>query len=244
MSSVSEPSSQIPLALQVDEDATFENYVVSNGNDSKDSNAVVLQSLKWQIEQANEQFIYLWGSAGVGCSHLLKASIHCAKQLGLQTLYLPLREWLQFSPQQCMAQAEDQQLVCIDDIDAVAGKREWEEALFYLFNRIRDNGNRLIIAGKKPPAEIPIMLPDLSSRLAWGIVFYISELSDEDKSIALQQRASAAGIELTAEVAQYIMTRSARDIRTLFTCLDQLDRASLSAQRKLTIPFVRQTFNW
>ena len=229
---------QIPLALQSDDDATFDNYITS------ENNAGVVQSLKWQVETANEQFIYLWGHPGSGCSHLLQASIHLAAKRGLTTLFLPLNELSQYPPAGIIEQAESAQLVCVDNVDAIVGNQAWQEALFFLFNRVRDAGNRLIITGRQPPAELTIELPDLSSRLAWGVVFYLSDLSDAEKSSALQRRASAKGLELSDDVAKYIMTRSARDIHALFKCLDDLDRASLSAQRRLTIPFVKQTFGW
>jgi DnaA family protein len=135
---------------------------------------------------------------------------------------------------------EQQALIAIDDVQAIAGMPQWEEALFHLYNRVRDYGHRLVVSATVAPAGLTLTLPDLISRLGWGPVFQLATLSDADKRAALQMRARRRGLELGNEVAEYLLRRCPRDMDSLFSLLNQLDRASLVAQRRLTIPFVRE----
>ncbi len=79
--------------------------------------------------------------------------------------------------------------------------------------------------------------------MSWGFVFNIQTLTDENKSRALQARAKLRGFELPDNVVAYLLKRSSRDMNTLFELLDELDKASLSAKRRLSIPIVKEWFN-
>jgi DnaA-homolog protein len=114
------------------------------------------------------------------------------------------------------------------------------QALFNLYNRIRDAGKLLLVAAVIGPRELPVKLPDLASRLQWGLTLQVHSLDDQDKQQALQLRARARGLELSDEVAHFIIQRLPRDMNELFWQLNRLDHASLAEQRKLTIPFVKK----
>jgi DnaA family protein len=188
--------------------------------------------------KANDNFVYLWGKVGSGKSHLLQAACQQAADLTLSVAYLPLLEIGELHPEMFTG-LEQLSLVCIDDVQALAGNAQCEEALFHLYNRMREAGSSLLVAGDVAPSALSITLADLQSRLAWGPVFHLQDLNDENKITALQLRAKTRGFELTEEVGQFLIRRSARDMRSLFNLLDRLDEASLSQHRKLTIPFVR-----
>ncbi|MGV8604435.1 DnaA ATPase domain-containing protein, partial [Pseudomonas aeruginosa] len=81
---------------------------------------------------------------------------------------------------------EQCELGCIDDLDVLVGKREREEGLFHLFNRLRDTVRRLLLAASKSPRELQVNLPDLKSRLTMALIFQLHGLCDEDKLRALQ----------------------------------------------------------
>ena len=139
---------------------------------------------------------------------------------------------------------EQYSLVCLDELELVAGGEAAEQALFHCFNRVRDQQSKLIIASHQPVRGLGLTLPDLESRLQWGMTLHLPALSDAVKGRILQQRALERGIMLPEDVVAYIMKRSERSPNQLLEILDQLDRASLSAQRKLTVPFVKQTLGW
>ncbi len=179
--------------------------------------------------------------AGSGKSHLLQACCHLT---GESALYLPLAEFAAYAPDEVLAGVETLALVALDDLDAVVGKDDWETALFDFYNRARECGCRLVIAAKDTPRNLDVLLPDLRSRLSWGVVYQLQTASDEQKRAILRFRAQRRGLQMSEEVVAYIMARAHRDLGQLLEVLDQLDRASLVQQRALSIPFIRQTLNW
>jgi DnaA-homolog protein len=230
---------QLPLGVRLRDDATFANFYPG-------ANAAALGYVERLCEPEagwSDNLIYLWGSEGVGRTHLLQAACLRLQQQGEAAVYLPLRELVQDGPY-LLDDLEQYELVCLDDLDAVGGDRVWEEALFHLFNRLRDAGRRLLLSAATAPRETPIQLADMQSRLMLALVFQMHRLSDEDKLRALQLRASRRGLQLPDDVGRFILTRGVRSTGALFELLDQLDQASLQAQRKLTIPFLKETLGW
>jgi DnaA family protein len=134
---------------------------------------------------------------------------------------------------------ESNQLVCFDDVDVIIGHFEWEEALFHCFNRLKQLGRQIVMAAKYNPASLAFALPDLGSRLATSLVFQLPDMTDEDKQQALIKQAKFKGLELDDATALYLLRHCGRDMHTLIAILDKLDKASLRAQRRLTIPFIR-----
>ena len=230
---------QLPLSIQLRDDAAFANFY--NGRNEALVNLLDLDQSVPGIE--SEQFIYIYGPPGVGCSHLLQAACHQVDRRQSRSIYLPMQELVDYSPQ-LLEGIERLPLVCLDDIDAVAGIPIWEEALFDLYNRLRDYKTRFLVAGNNPPKALNIQLPDLVSRLSWGLVFQVHPLNDQDKLAALKLRAHYRGFDLSDEVARFIIHRGSRDTAKLFGLLHQLDSASLRAKRKLTSPFVKKVLNW
>lgn len=183
--------------------------------------------------------IYLWGRPGTGKSHLLQAVCTCAQDNYRTAAYIPFAQLDEFTPE-LLHGLESLDLVCIDDLGRIAGRNEWETALFHLFNRMREANRSMIFAARQGPLEIALGLQDLKSRLSWDLGYYLTPLDDESVAIALKQRAGARMFDLPDEVVSYIVSRVARDTHNLFRLLDQLDDASLASQKKLTIPFVKR----
>ncbi|NLU11817.1 MAG: DnaA regulatory inactivator Hda [Gammaproteobacteria bacterium] len=230
---------QLSLGMRLRDDATFANYYPG-------ANAVALGYVEHACEaedQWMDAVLYIWGNAGVGRSHLLQAACVRVEERGGRALYLPLAELSEYDPN-VLDDVEACDLLCLDDIQAVVGQARWEEALFHAFNRLRDAGKQLLIAADAAPRELSIKLPDLQSRLSLALVFQLHELSDDDKLRALQLRASRRGLQLPDDVGRFILSRSERSMTVLFDTLEQLDRASLQAQRKLTIPFLKEALGW
>ena len=132
------------------------------------------------------------------------------------------------------------QCLCLDDVDRVAGQHEWERGIFGLLREIEESGARLVLAAQAPPALIDFSLADLASRCAAGAVFQLRLLEEHEQQAALQLRARLRGLELPDETWHWLRKRFPRDMRTLYELLDTLDEAALSAQRRLTVPFIRE----
>lgn len=223
---------QLALAIQSNDQATLTNFCWG-------TNTLLKQQLKVMLSEKNERLLYLWGGAGCGKSHLLQA---CCQAYTESAMYLPLKLLKDWGAES-IADVEAQSLICIDDVQAISTDMAWEEALFHLYNRVKD-GERglLILSGCYPPASMPLALPDLRSRLGGGLVFHLHDLADEDKIVVLQQQALQWGFALSLAVAQYLLTRFTRDMHHLYALLKHLDAASLAAHRKITIPFVKEIF--
>jgi len=222
---------QIPLPFKLQEDFNFDNFIA-------EENKLIIDSL----QASSEPFIFLWGESGTGKTHLLQAACQYQNQLDKTASYLPLNELMAFSPDM-LDGMENVDLVCLDNIEAIYGNSEWEESIFNLFNRIKQLQGRLIISSASSPQQPNVTLNDLKSRLNSGLPLNLQALSDESTIKALQARAQKLGMELSHDAANYLITRFPRDLSSLWALLDKLDRASLSAQRKLTIPFLKSTLS-
>ena len=183
--------------------------------------------------------IWLWGSTGCGKSHLLQAL--CAATAG-PAAYIPLGSIATGSalPPEALRGFADCGVVCLDAADAVAGNLSWEQALFRLFNEAQESRARLVFAARAAPRGIEWRLDDWRSRAAACVVYQVRELDEAGRARALELRAAQRGLKLPAETLDYLMKRMPRDLRSLFDILDELDEASLAAQRRLTIPFIRE----
>lgn len=222
---------QLPLSIGLRDGASFANYFPG-------PNREAVQALQ-EIANAGQQFIYLWGAPGTGKTHLLHAVCQSISSQGATSSYLPLSDAGEISPDLLIG-LEQLALVCIDDIQVIAARPEWEAALFHLYNRILETDTCLVISGRTTPRESGLNLADLSSRLVWGLVLQLHTLNDEEKIAALSLRAKGRGIELPEDVARFLLRRCSRDMPGLFELLQRLDLASLTEQRRLTIPFVRE----
>jgi DnaA family protein len=222
---------QLALGLGLRDDSTFDTFYPGK-------NQQIIAHLKEMIKPDGEQFIYLWGTKGVGCTHLLQGACHWAQAMGSSSVYYSL---LSDDAKISMLQGlEKLDLVCIDDVQAVSGNSNWEEALFHAYNRFKSSNTRLLIAGHHPPQKLGVELADLRSRLMWGVTYQVHALDDAELLRALQLRAKQRGLVLPAEVGDFIIRRCPRSMPVLYHILDTLDDASLVARRKLTIPFVKQ----
>ncbi len=222
--------SQLPLALQLRDEASFDNFYINS-----DSQGIV-HYLQQFLSDHQEWLVYLWGGHGVGKSHLLQACCHAMKK---PSMYLPLNEVKLLTPA-VLEGMQEIPLLCIDDLQHVMGQAEWEQKLFNLYNEMQALGNKLILSANAAPNELAIQLPDLRSRLTASVIFHLPPLNDEDKLAALQLRALQRGINLTVEVGHYLLNHYPRDMHILFATLDKLDNLSLVAKRRLTIPFIKK----
>ena len=230
--SISKALTQLPLGLSLKDDASFDNFYPGK-------NTEIISALKKTAAGSGDKIIYLCGSRGQGLSHLLQASCHEAAQHKVSAVYLPIGELLSQSPEMLYG-LESLSLICIDDLQCLAQSPAWEESVFHLFNRVYDVGGSIILAGNDLPKSLPLRLPDLTSRLSWGVIYQLSPLTDAEKITALIRRAKSRGITLSEEVGKYLLSHCPRHMTTLFAALDALDKASLAAQRRLTVPFVKE----
>lgn len=223
---------QLPLPFDIPAEHSFSSYYTG-------INQAAVESLHSCASGEGENFILLCGSTGLGKTHLLQACCNLANETHRQAAYLHLQT-LQTNNMECLQNLDTLDLVCIDDVDLLAGTAGQEQAFFHFFNRIQDNGNQLIIASPTPATRLHIALPDLKTRLASGLTIKLHPPSDEGKLETLKLRAQQLGFELSTQAGHYILTHYPRDLSSLWDTLKQLDQATLSAKKKLTVPFIKQ----
>ncbi len=227
---------QLPLPIRLRDDAVFSNFFPGEANQA------TYQAVQAAAQGTGERFVYLSGPVHSGRTHLLQAACHSVQEQGGTAIYLPFAEHETLTPA-WLQDLSGFSLVCIDDVEAMTGKADWEEALFHLYNQLQAAASQLIISSNVPPAQLAIKLADLQSRLTAGLVLMLNPLPDEDKLAALQLRAKARGLYISPTVGAFLLRRVSRDMRALFAVLDTLDNASLAAKRKLTVPFVKEVLS-
>ncbi|MBI2379947.1 MAG: DnaA regulatory inactivator Hda [Gammaproteobacteria bacterium] len=226
---------QLSLGLALKDNDSFESF-------HGEANAELVAGLIAAARGEAGANLHIWGEAGSGRSHLLHAVCQAADAAGLAVAYLPVAELLELSPE-VLEGIEQFTLVCLDDIGACAGRRDWEEALFHAYNRVQAAGGRWLSTADNVPQSLGLGLKDLVSRLGWGMIYQLKPLDEAGKLAALQKRARLRGFELSDEVGQFLLRRLPRDNAALFSMLDRLDRESYAAQRRLTVPFVKQVLD-
>jgi DnaA family protein len=215
---------QLALGVRLRTAAVFENYHVG-----PNSEAVAA------VKSGTPNPVWIWGAAATGKTHLLQAA--CAAS-GAASAYFPLRQQSAVPPE-AIDGFEKLALVCIDDLESVAGQIEWEKALFKLFNAAAETHARLLFAARSAPTALRWVLADWASRAGSCTVYQLRLLDDQERIEALRMRANLRGLELPLETAEYLLRRMPRDQQVLFDMVDALDAAALVAQRRLTVPFVR-----
>ncbi len=222
---------QIPLQFGFRETADFEHFIEGpNSEVCTVSRSIALGETLHSI--------YLWGQVATGKSHLLQAVCNLASQNDLNVAYIPLSQHAEFSPEM-LEGLENLAMVCVDDVDCIAGQEAWEQALFHLYNRLREQQKPILMTGSTGPRDLAFQLQDLKSRVSWDLTYHLQALSDKDKIKLLQKRANTRNFEIPEEVAAYLVNNVKRDLPSLLELLDKLDLATLTEQRKLTIPFVK-----
>jgi len=224
---------QLALGVRLRADAIFESFVSG-------LNGELIAALR----EGGPVPLWLWGSEGSGKTHLLQAVCAAAAAppnaaaVDAAAAYFPL-ERSPALPPAALAGFENCRVLCLDDVDAIAGDLQWEQALFRLFNEAAELGTRLIFAARAAPRGIDWSLEDWRSRAAACVVYQLRDLDDSGRLEALRLRAAQRGLQLPPETADYLLRRMPRDLPSLFEILDHLDEASLVAQRRLTVPFIR-----
>ncbi len=221
-------NAQLTLPLRLSDHAVFASFLGAG-------NETLVAWLQQLADKGEGGGAWLRGAAATGRSHLLQAT---CERAGGGAVYLPLRELASGDPS-ILDGLASRRLVCLDDIEAVAGRAPFELALFALCNQLADTGGILVAAAASAARDSGFTLPDLASRLSKLPAFRVAPLAEADRIQALKLRASHRGLDLPTETAEYLLRRAPRDMGSLYALLDHLDQQSLRAQRRLTIPFVR-----
>jgi DnaA family protein len=225
-------SNQLLLGVRLRDSSVFASYFAG-------PNGAIVDILRNLGPGVLPPCVFVQGPPSSGKSHLLQAVCADAARRRLTAAYLPLNEISRIGPEMLSGWGE-LDIVCVDDIERIAGERDWNRELFALHQQLEERRGRLVVASALPPAALRMTLPDLASRLAGGWVLTLQPLSEGEQVSALQLHAQLRGFELPDDTAAFMLRRLPRDMTTLCRFLDELDEASLVAQRRLTVRFVTE----
>jgi len=224
-------SPQIPLQLMPRRDNRFEGFVTG-------PNLAVVEALKHMPDDPGSH-IFLFGEEGSGKSHLLNALCHEVRERQGRAFYLAMKR-LPKGAIESLQGLENLDLVCVDDLHVIAGDKAWEEALFHCFNRIREANGRLLVSSRKRLSALNLGLPDLASRLAWGLRLPLLPLEDQDKLAVINLHSDALGFSLSDEVQKYLLKHHERSMAALLQTVEKLHQAALTNKRRITVPLARE----
>ncbi len=205
---------------------TLDNFIVGR-------NGELLQNLRRLVSRnAHEHYLYLWGQPGSGRSHLLRGTVAELQREGASAVYVACTAGIRLADG-----LERMDCVALDDVDLLDD--EGQVAVFDLYNALRESGGALLASAAAPPVQLKLR-EDLVTRLAWGLVYQVHALTDDNKAQALADHAVSRGFRLAPEVCDFLLTRARRDLPTLLATLDALDRYSLETKRPVTVPLARE----
>ena len=222
---------QLPLALRYPPDQRFGSYVAAP--------AGALAQLHALAHSPGADWLYLCGPLGVGKTHLALAVCAAAETAGRRAAYLPLKA-AAGRMNDALDALDGSDVIALDGLDAIAGDRDDEVALFDFHNRARSAGIALLYSAQATPDALPLALPDLRSRLAQCARIGLLPLDDDGRRAVLRERAQRRGLILDEAALEWLLKRVGRDLAGLTGLLDRLDQASLAAQRRITVPFLRK----
>jgi DnaA family protein len=227
-----DPARQLPLALRFPPDQRLDTFVAAP--------AGAIAQLRALAAQPGADWCYLAGPPGTGKTHLALGACAQAEGAGRRAAYLPLRT-AAGRVREALEALDGSDFVALDDMDAIAGDRAGEVALFDFHNRMRAAGASLLYAACVGPDALALALPDLRSRLAQCTRLTLPMLDDAGRREVLRTRAQRRGLAVDDAALDWLLRRVGRDLGGLTRLFDRLDRAALAAQRRLSVPFLRET---
>jgi len=221
---------QLPLALRYPPDQRFESFIGAPQG--------ALAALGALATRPGADWVYLAGPSRTGKTHLALALCAATEQQHRRAAYVPMAA-AAGRLRDALDALEGNDVVALDGIEVIAGAREDEVALFDFHNRARASGLNVLYTARGIPDDIGLDLPDLRSRLQQCLRVMLDPLDEAGRRDVLRERAQRRGLVLEDAALEWLLTRTDRDLGALVALLDRLDRASLAAQRRITVPFLR-----
>lgn len=214
---------------------TFESFVVCDGNSAG------LQFARRIADLADsENLLYIHGPSGSGKTHLLKAICHVLESSGSAGVqYLSCREVV--TAQEFVERFAAASALLLDDIHLLTNDAAMRAGLWQVFNDFYGTGRKVALAGLFPPRELPYLDDHLVSRLLWGLVARVDASDDHSRRMILKKIADDRQVRVPEEVIEFILVNTSREVGDLISSFEAVYRLSMSKNRKITLPLVRES---
>jgi chromosomal replication initiator protein len=200
---------------------TFENFIV--GPENEMAHGASLAVAKEPGHYYNPLFIH--GPTGLGKTHLMHAIAHSVYAANPQARIAYIssetftNDFIQALQSGSVAsfrrRYRELDLLLIDDIHFLAGKESTQDEFFHTFNELHNNHKQVVLTSDRPASEIAKLQERLVSRFQWGMVCSIQAPGLETRIAILRKKAAARGLDLQPEIAEFIASRIARNVRNL-----------------------------
>lgn len=225
---------------------TFENFIVGPENEMAHGASIAVAKDPGHVY--NPLFIH--GPTGLGKTHLMHAIAHSlyASNPRARIAYISSETFVNdfISSLQSGSVApfrrkyRELDLLLIDDIQFLAGKESTQDEFFHTFNELLNNHKQVVLTSDRPASEIAKLQERLVSRFQWGMVASIQAPSLETRIAILRKKAQARGMELQPEIAEFIASRIARNVRNLEGAVTRIVGLSGMQRKPLDLPQVEK----
>ncbi|MBF0453817.1 MAG: hypothetical protein HQL72_03245 [Magnetococcales bacterium] len=240
-------SKQFILEFPLTPDCSFDSFVAWG------ENRRVVEAIR-HLKTGSEHGLILTGEAGCGKTHLLKGAVNHFNtpepSPSQQAVYLdlPLLK-TQLNPKDeqafstLLGRYGNLALVAVDHLEQLEGEPALQEALLFLFNRVRASQGKLLCASRLAPQAISWLREDLSSRLLWGELLTLSSPNDAELKEILNKMARDRQVNLSQALIHFLHLRLPRSMSAYAQAMDQLDRAGMQLKQRMTVPFAKKVLN-
>ena len=222
---------QLPLPFPLNADMTFANWSATTKH----------QALLKLLQQHGDKnrLIYLYGSGGVGKTHLLQATIQQALSLHHKALYLDCGKPL---PADALTYATTLDCLATDNIDRING--ETQKALFELYNKTKQRQLKWLISSQVLPQKLKFTFKDLMTRLSQAFIFHLEPYSDQECGAILKQKSEEKGMLVHHSIYNYLLKHQPRDLTSLLQTLEKIERLALQKQKKISLHLVKEALQF
>ena len=222
---------QLALQIQINERASLKNFFVSKNNNKT---IQILKNILLNSNNGVQIFIDDLGSNGK--SYLLQAICNDFSNSSNSSIYIPMQEAINLDPS-ILEGVSELNLICIDDVDLINKRREWELALFNLINECYEKDCFLLLSGSVNKLEA---IPDLVTRIKKMETLRLEAINDDELLEATQAISKNLNIEISDKNMNYLINNSKRDIKTIFRTLSQLEKESLERKKSIGLNLIKE----
>ena len=215
---------QLGLPISLDSKKLLDNFI---------ANSELLNLIHQLFQDKKASEIYVYGLTGQGKTHVLQGVVLKALASDKNAIYI---DCIDSFPEHLLDFIDQLSFISLDNVDLIS--KENQEIFFDLYNRARQAGVVILVSGSSLPADLTVM-KDLKTRLSLAAVYKLEALNDQLTMEVLNKKMNDRNLTIDSKIYEYLFKNYSRDLNTLVSVMNQLDKASLQSKKAISIPFVK-----